>query len=134
MLLSLGRSDHLRRIFVLLQRSSQHSSTSAQIRTHHERIAVAAADRRGRLQIPRRSAARISARDPTARLAHGEGKESGKGASCLLAALLFQVGVGFRKIRHFYFVINSVSFPANSDLQKTRGCFTVIYNNLRHFN
>lgn len=28
-----------------------------------------------------------------------------------LFALLFQVWVGFRKIRHFYFVINSVSLP-----------------------
>lgn len=51
------------------------------------------------------------------------GQREWKGTSRLLAALLFQVGVGFRKIRHFYFVINSVSSPANSDVHRVKGGF-----------
>lgn len=44
-----------------------------------------------------------------------------RGEAVLLAALLFQAGVGFRKIRHFYLVISSVSCPANAELCWTEG-------------
>lgn len=38
-----------------------------------------------------------------------------RGGKRLRSALLFQAGVGFRKIRHFYLVINSVSCPASAE-------------------